>query len=168
MKRAALVQQVLASCYCRLQPSPIAGIGVFAIRPIRRGLNPFRVIGRYANPGHMHVTEDEIAKLPAGLAALIRSLFLPSEGKLIIPTCGTNLVNLACYLNHSPQPNIHTRDGCAFIALRKIRSGEELTVDYRTYSAEGVLPANVMRPAEDRTHNSLPKHGRTRRGRHLS
>ena len=93
----------------------------------------------------MHVTEDEIAELPAGLAALIRSLFLPSEGKLIIPTCGTNLVNLACYLNHSPQPNIRTRDGCAFIALRKIRSGKELTVDYRTYSAEGVLPANVDR-----------------------
>ena len=28
---AALVQQVMASCYCRPQPWPIAGIGVFAI-----------------------------------------------------------------------------------------------------------------------------------------
>jgi uncharacterized protein len=138
--RAERVRRVLDCCYCRLQPSPIAGIGVFAVRAIPRGTDPFRLMPRYARPGYVAVTEEEIAALPAGLAALIRALFLPTEGRLHLPTSGTNLVPLNHYLNHSPRPNMRTRDGFTFTTRRRIDPGEELTVDYRTYGAEIVLP----------------------------
>jgi uncharacterized protein len=138
---ASRVRRVLGDCYCRLQPSRIAGIGVFAIRTIPRGTDPFRLPARYARPGYMRVTEAERAALPPGLAELIHALFLPDDdGRLHVPTCGTNLVYLNHYLNHSPRPNMGTKDGFVFTALRTIRRGEELTVDYRTYDAEAVLP----------------------------
>src|SRR5579875_3502250 len=108
-RRMTKAVEILGDCYCRLQPSPIAGIGVFAIRTIPRGTDPFRLPARYAKPGYMRLTEPELVSLPPGLAALIHTLFLPDErGALHIPTCGTNLVYLNHYLNHSPCPNMRT------------------------------------------------------------
>ena len=52
-----------------------------------------------------------------------------------LPNCGTNVVYLKSYLNHSTTPSLRTKDGFHFISLRKICEGEELTVDYRTYGA---------------------------------
>jgi hypothetical protein len=61
-----------------------------------------------------------------------------------LPTQGLNVVHLVAFLNHSTQPNLRTLDGCSFIARRKILEGEELTVDYRTYGAEGVLDRSAL------------------------
>jgi len=141
MKRALLVREVLADCYCRLQPSAIHGIGVFAIRDIPRGKNPFQMLPRYARPGYMRITHEELEALPPGLARTIRALFVPTDGAMYIPTCGTNLVYLIAYLNHSNVPNLCTRDGFNFFTRRKVREAEELTVDYRTYGADDLLPS---------------------------
>lgn len=141
MKRALLVREVLADCYCRLQPSPIHGIGVFAIRDIPRGKNPFQMLARYARPGYVRITDAELEALPRGLATTIRALFVPTDGVMYLPTCGTNLVYLIAYLNHADTPNLRTRDGFNFFTRRKIRAGDELTVDYRTYGADHLLPS---------------------------
>jgi hypothetical protein len=135
MKRAELLRRVLGDCYCQLQPSPIHGIGVFAIRDIPKGRNPFRTLPKYATTGFVRATEPELAALPPPLAALIRALFIPTAGKLYVPTCGLNIIYLDTYLNHSPHPNLRTRDGARFVTNRRIQVGEELTVDYRTYGA---------------------------------
>jgi hypothetical protein len=139
MQRTDLLRRVLDDCYCRLQPSDIHGIGVFAIRDIPRRRNPFETLPRYARPGYVRITESELAALPPGLAATIRALFVPTDGVLHVPTCGTNVVYLIAYLNHSATPNLRTRDGFNFTASRKIAIGEELTVDYRTYGADHLL-----------------------------
>jgi hypothetical protein len=140
MKRFSLVQQVLGQCYCRLQPSAIHGIGVFAIRNIPRGTNPFGLLARYARPGYVRITQDELDALPSGLARIIRTLFVPTDGTMYLPTSGTNLVHLLAYLNHSDEPNLRTRDGWNFFTCRRIREGEELTVDYHSYGAGELLP----------------------------
>jgi hypothetical protein len=127
MTRTELLQRVLSQCYCRLQPSGIHGIGVFAVRDIPRRKNPFLTMSRYAQPGLVRITDSELQKLPPGL--------------LHIPTSGTNVVHIAAYLNHSTTPNLRTSEGFDFIAGRKIFSGEELTVDYRTYGADQLLLA---------------------------
>lgn len=47
------------------------------------------------------------------------------------------------YINHSCQPNTYTRltrERAEFYALRRIRRGEELTVDYGESHHEGKLP----------------------------
>lgn len=155
--RVELLRTVLADCYCRLQPSPIHGIGVFAIRNIPRGRNPFQTLPRYARPGYVRVTDAELDALPPRLAGTIRALFVPADGTMHIPTCGTNVVYLIAYLNHSATPNLRTADGFNFLARRRIQEGEELTVDYRTYGADGLLPQQGKVP-----HGRMEGHGAMR------
>ena len=143
MHRPRLLQRVLRDCYCRLQPSKIEGIGVFAIRNIPSGVNPFKTIAKYSRTGYVRITDDELDGLPSGVSRLLRALFVPSEGKMHVPTCGTNVIYLNAYLNHSTKPNMRTRDGYTFTTCRMIRRGEELTVDYRTYGAEAALKGAV-------------------------
>jgi hypothetical protein len=140
MTRTELLQRVLSQCYCRLQPSGIHGIGVFAVRDIPRRKNPFLTMPRYAQSGLVRITDSELQKLPPGLAATLQALFIPTDGVLHIPTSGTNVVHIAAYLNHSTTPNLRTSEGFDFNAGRKIFAGEELTVDYRTYGADQLLP----------------------------
>ena len=139
MKRTHLLNRVLRDCYCRLQPSQIHGIGVFAVRDIPKGKNPFRTLPKYADFGYVRITEDELDALPSKLSQLIRELFLPTGGKMHIPNYGTNVIRLNCYLNHSTTPNTRTGNGYDFTALGKILAGEELTVDYQTYGAEELV-----------------------------
>lgn len=142
MKRAHLLDRVLRDCYCRLQPSAIHGIGVFAVRDIPKGRNPFNTLPKYANFGYVRVTEAEMDALPPKLSQLIQELFVPAEGTMYVPNFGMNIIHLNSYLNHSATPNMRTRNGYDFLALRKIATGEELTVDYRTYGAEKLVPIN--------------------------
>lgn len=78
--------------------------------------------------------------LPPKLSKLIQELFIPTEGTMYVPNYGVNIIRLNTYLNHSTTPNMRTRNGYDFLALRKVLIGEELTVDYRTYGAEQLVP----------------------------
>ena len=139
MKRTVLLNRILRDCYCRLQPSNIHGIGVFAVRDIPRGRNPFNTIPKYANFGYVRITEDELNALPSKLSEAVRALFIPTDGVMHIPNYGLNVIRLNSYLNHSAKPNMRTGDGYDFVAMRKILVGEELTVDYRKYGAEDLI-----------------------------
>jgi uncharacterized protein len=104
----------------RVQPSPIHGRGLFAVRSIRRGeivaIKGGHVLDRralrrspaYASCSHIQIGDD----LYIG-AIGIREV---RENKL--------------YLNHSCDPNLGIRGEITFVALRDIRSGEELTYDW--------------------------------------
>ena len=140
MKRAHLLNRVLRNCYCRLQPSNIHGIGVFAVSDIPKGRNPFRMIPKYGDIGYVRITEDELDALPPKLSELIRDLFIPTDKRMHVPNHGMNMINLNCYLNHSATPNMRTKNGYDFVTFRKILVGEELTVDYRTYGADELIP----------------------------
>ena len=120
----------------------IDGVGVFAVRNIPKGKNPFRTMAKYGDIGYVRITEPELDALSPKLAEAIRALFIPTDGVMHIPNHGMNIVNLNCYLNHSTEPNMGTKDGYVFTARRKILVGEELTVDYREYGA-GALVARV-------------------------
>ena len=93
---------------------------------------------QYSRPGYVRITEDELDGLPSGVSRLLRDLFVPSEGKMYVPTCGTNVIYLNAYLNHSSRPNMRTKDGYTFTTRRMIRPSDELTVDYRSYGAEAL------------------------------
>ncbi len=137
MKRAEFLRRVLANCYCRLAPSPIHGIGVFAIRNIPRGRNPFNTLPKYARPGYVRMTSVEHAVLPPKLREMISALY-PLMRKC---GCQPAALTLSISTHTSTAPNLRTRDGFTFIALRKICEGEELTADYRTYGANDLLGA---------------------------
>ena len=79
MKRPEFLRRVLANCYCRLAPSAIHGIGVFAIRNIPRGRNPFNTLPKYARPGYVRITSSELDALPPKLREMISALFVPTD-----------------------------------------------------------------------------------------
>ena len=90
--------------------------------------------------GWVEITSAELKHAAPGVRRLLASLFLPDDdGAFRVPVLGANLVDIGSYLNHSDRPNMRTADGHRFVAKRRIRAGEELTVDYRTFGAAGLL-----------------------------
>ena len=63
-----------------------------------------------------------------------------------------NRLSVGWYVNHSPHPNVEAGDDGCFRALRRIRKGEELTADYRTYVDEPLpfRPKRSRRPRSPR------------------
>jgi hypothetical protein len=115
--------------YCRLRPSPLHGVGVFAIRKIPAGLCPFAD------------DEGEFIKVPKsaleGMEPELRRLyedFCVFEGDTVWCPTSFNLITPSYFLNESKTPNMRCGDDDNFYALRDIEPGEELTVDYDTYS----------------------------------
>ena len=122
----------LSKTYCRLKPSKIEGVGVFAIRDIPQGINP---LPENKQQTWITLDEKELKQVPKEVLELIDSFFVIEKNKQVeIPEQGLNGMDISFFLNHSKHPNMKTKDqGYNFITLRKIKKGEELTVDYGTY-----------------------------------
>ena len=130
MNKEALLKELAASTYVMIKPSPLHGIGVFAIRDIPKGTkNIFsKGVGDW-----IKVSKEEVDALPQHSKDLIENHCLFDEDHYFIPDYGFKLVDLVIYLNHSETPNvISLNEGEEFEAIRDIVSGEELLVDYGT------------------------------------
>lgn len=128
MNKAALLQELQADNYVMLKPSPVHGIGVFAIRDIPKGC---RSIFSKGTGGWVRLSFEEVEQLPAHSRNLVETYCLYDETHYFVPDYGFKLMDLALYLNHSSTPNIASvNEGEEFEALRDIQEGEELLVDY--------------------------------------
>jgi hypothetical protein len=132
--------------FTRLQPSAGKGLGVFAIRDIPQGMNPF------------HGEASETTLVPC---AEIDRIDDPEVRRLYIDFCPVvngdfvapadfNRMTIAWYLNHSDDPNIVSDATATFAAARPIRKGEELTVDYTTFSDHAGAYAEAWRARQPR------------------
>ncbi len=104
-----------------VRPAGKKGLGVFALRPFRKGEFIFRRrLGRvFPNSRLRSLTQEEQGHLC--------ELDFDHSAVLLPP---------GCYLNHSCDPNA-MRSGAKVFAWRNIRRGEELTIDYRLNSFTG-------------------------------
>jgi len=130
MNKEALLKELAASTYVMIKPSPLHGIGVFAIRDIPKGTSNIfsKGVGDW-----IKVSKEEVDALPQHSKDLIENHCLFDEDFYFIPDYGFKLVDLVIYLNHSETPNvISLNDGEEFEAIRDIANGEELLVDYGT------------------------------------
>ncbi len=130
MNKEALLKELAASTYVMIKPSPLHGIGVFAIRDIPKGTSNIfsKGVGDW-----IKVSKEEVDALPQHSKDLIENHCLFDEDYYFIPDYGFKLVDLVIYLNHSETPNvISLNDGEEFEAIRDIANGEELLVDYGT------------------------------------
>jgi len=130
MNKEALLKELATSTYVMIKPSPLHGIGVFAIKDIPKGTkNIFsKGVGDW-----IKVSKEEVEALPQHSKDLIENHCLFDENFYFIPDYGFKLVDLVIYLNHSETPNvISLNDGEEFEAIRDIANGEELLVDYGT------------------------------------
>lgn len=130
MKKESLLQQLQQSTYVMIQPSPLHGIGVFAIRDIPKGTRDMfsQGVGEW-----IKLTIAEVEALPKHSRDLVENHCLFDEDFYFVPDYGFKVVDLVIYLNHSDTPNvISVNDGEYFEAIRDIAAGEELLVDYGT------------------------------------
>ena len=128
MTKEQLLLELQQDTYVMLKPSPIEGIGVFAIRDIPKGC---RTIFSAGIGEWIKVSIDEVEKLPAHSRNLVETYCLYDEENYFVPDYGFKIMDLVLYLNHSTQFNmISVNDGEQFEALRDIKAGEELLVDY--------------------------------------
>jgi SET domain-containing protein len=113
--------------FCRLGVSPIHGIGVFAVRTIPKGVNPLASRLHYKEIKFSHA---ELKKLPRGVRKEIEIFCYYDKDAVFVPEIGMNSMNMAIYLNHSKEPNVRYRKNGQLRALKSIKVGEELSLDY--------------------------------------
>lgn len=130
MNKQELLQELANNTWVMIRPSPIEGIGVFALRDIPKGCREM-----FSSPDTIEqwipVSKTEVDQLPAHARALIENYCLYDETHFFVPGYGFKKMDLVNFLNHADEPNIISiNDGEFFEATRDIRAGEELLIDY--------------------------------------
>jgi SET domain-containing protein len=118
-----------------LKPSPIDGLGVFTLTPIRQG-EPVPL----SNEDEARIlSEAELASMPSAYSHYC----VPDKDEHWWGPVDFHRMSIGWYLNHSHDPNIDVSD--RFAALRPIRAGEELTIDYSYWNFAWVHREDVAR-----------------------
>ncbi|MEJ0054359.1 MAG: SET domain-containing protein-lysine N-methyltransferase [Bacteroidota bacterium] len=113
-----------------LKPSPIAGVGIFAVRDITAGCRDM-FSKPDVNDKWISVSKKEVESLPVHAQHLVGNYCLYNEENYFIPDYGFKKIDLSLFLNHGDSPNIISiNEGEYFEAIRDIRAGEELVIDY--------------------------------------
>jgi SET domain-containing protein len=122
----------LKNTYCRIQPSAIHGIGVFAIRDIPKNTNPFKGIKRQK---WAEINNNELKDADKNILKMINDFYVvEKDGTVEVNETGLNGMNISYLLNTSNNPNVkRINGGHNAITLRRIKKGEEVTIDYGTY-----------------------------------
>lgn len=115
--------------YVRIARSKIHGVGVVAIRKIKKGTYIF-----YGDDADLvWVEQKNVSRLSSGLKKLYEDFAVVRSNKYGCPT-NFNQLTPAWFVNHSKQANIACDKNYNFYAIKNIKKGEELTVDYDSYS----------------------------------
>ncbi len=125
-----LLDELINHTYVMLKPSDTAGVGVLAIKDIVKGCRDM-----FSRPDKedqwIKISKDEVESLPAHAKHLIENYCLYDEENYFVPDYGFKKIDLSLFLNHSDNPNVKSvAEGDYFEALRDIKSGEELLIDY--------------------------------------
>lgn len=130
MTKEELLKELSFNTWVMLRPSPVEGIGVFAIRDIPKGCRD--MFGKPdAAEDWMTISKKEIRALPAHARFIVGNYCLYDEQNYYIPAHGFKKMDVSLFLNHADEPNIvSVSDGDYFEAIRDIKAGEELLVDY--------------------------------------
>ena len=130
MTKAELLAELSTNTFVMLKPSPIEGIGVFAITDIKKGCR--NMFGKPDAPEDwITISKKEIEVLPQHTQFLVGNYCLYDDEHYFVPAHGFKKMDVSLFLNHSTNPNIVSiNDGDYFEAIRDIKAGEELVIDY--------------------------------------
>lgn len=104
----------------KIKQSKIEGNGLFAIKPIRKG----EIIGIKWG----YIFDRNILKKIKG--DIGDSYFQISDNFFIGPLSKEDVKESMIFLNHSCEPNAGVEGNIVFVAIRDIKVGEEITIDY--------------------------------------
>jgi len=133
-----IIKNTVNDIYCRLRPSDIHGVGVFAIRDIPKDTNPFKWTALFSLC--MHINKDELKDVPNPVMEMLSDFsYSNKHNNYIIDIEGINSFTISWYLNQSDAPNMKpvvnkTNNIVQFETIRKIKVGEELTFNYDDYN----------------------------------
>lgn len=115
----------------RIAPSSIQGVGIFAMRDLKKGEKLYTDI----IPHQFDIPYSMFGKLDKEIADLILGQFpLVTQGSHFMYP----VTKMAAFLNHSDTPNYDAKEDKT---LQKIKKGEEITEDYRSIAGwEQVFP----------------------------
>jgi SET domain-containing protein len=131
MNKEELTKELSNNSYVMLKPSPVAGIGVFAICNIPKGCRDmFSTPSK--NDEWITLTKKEVEALPPHAQFMVGNYCLyDDEENYFVPAEGFKKIDVSLFINHSDTPNIISiNDGDYFEAIREIKIGEELLLDY--------------------------------------
>jgi SET domain len=115
----------------RLGISKIHGIGVIAITDIEGGTPLFE----YDNTDVVWVNASELAGISEKQKRFYEDFCIAKDGgKLYGCPPNFNQLTMAWYMNHSDSPNVEVDEDYNFRTRDKINDGEELTIDYNSFS----------------------------------
>lgn len=127
MLAAQLIAEAYNDVYCKLAPSPIHGVGVFAIKDI-----PTNTIILKRFTEYVKVDSKFLRRIDSNVADLYKSLLQQYDEHMLIPSNGFFSIDMSFYLNHSTTPNARYDIENSFIVSKdKIAVGDEITFDYR-------------------------------------
>ena len=125
--RRKMINHLENEVFCQIQRSPIHGVGVFAIRPIPKGIDPFRML---KNGRELKFSIELLDELHPNVVKQIQRFCYCDNDYFYLSTMGLNQVSFITYLNHSKTPNMKLKQNRGATSLVKIKQGEELTIDY--------------------------------------
>jgi SET domain-containing protein len=132
MTKAELLAELHNNTYVMLKPSPVEGIGVFAVQDIPKGCRHM-FSKPTADDQWITLSMKEVEELPAHARFMVGNYCLFDHENYFVPGHGFKSIDLSLFLNHSAAPNVRSvHDGDYFEALRDIQAGEELLIDYGT------------------------------------
>jgi SET domain-containing protein len=150
-RRERLLEHLTNKVYCRIAPSPLHGVGVFAVKLIPAGVDPFETFDessarRRPEPVFVTLSGDDVRALPKQVGRILTDFYaVEADGGRDVPLAGPNGLNLSYYCNRCSNgpPNVTTvgagvsTDGTSrIVTKRTIRPGEELLLDYREFDSD--------------------------------
>ena len=103
-----------------IKQSKIEGRGLFAAKPIKKGEIIGIKWGYIFDRNTLNKIKEEVGD----------SYFQISDNFFIGPITKDQIKESMMFLNHSCEPNAGMEGNIVFIAMRDIKSGEEITIDY--------------------------------------
>lgn len=137
MSKEALLTNLRNNIYCRIMPSKLHGVGVFAIRDIPQETDPFILSNNKSlKYNTIDLTKKDLKDLHPNVKKMVDDFF---GDDISLPALGLNTLDISFYINHSKTPNLGIYNDDKFEYLffktnRVIKEGEELLINYDDYN----------------------------------
>ena len=124
-----IVQTIIECTYCRIKPSKVNGVGVFAIRNIASKTSLFPECARYDK--QFKVKKELFDSSDDNVKEMVYDFFSHRDGFFYIPYRTLNSLSMGGYINHSDSPNAKFDERGSVCSIKDIEKGDEISIDYK-------------------------------------